>query len=167
MAAICSVCNGLAWLCPHPWELRKPGAKWEAFGGDIPWEPPAKVELPPEVALISAALAESEKFPTAAAEPVAPPPMRPYARPDDAPPAPRREHYLCGCRILFSDPWISKILGFPKTHEPRCLYGENERFVASLSKRKAVVEAPRAIERPIPKTPQKREVISLVLELPK
>lgn len=168
MAAICSVCNGLSWLCPHPWELRKPGAKWEAFGGDIPWDPPAK-SAAPEIAQASTALDDSEKFPAAPTVPVVtPPPVHMRARLDDAPPSPPRRHYLCGCTILFNDPWIWKIHGFPASHEQRCLYAENERFVAALRKSKQVIEPPQAvIERPAPKTPQKRIIESLALELPK
>jgi len=165
----CTVCGRPSWLCPHPWELREPGAEWEAFARGLPWKKSVAKTAPAEATRASVTLDDSEMFPTAtAAAPVAPEPMRVrVVRLDDAPPAPRNRHYLCGCTILFTDPWLWKILGFPESHQQGCLYAENERFVASC-RVPAVVAAPRAvIERPAPKTPQKRIVVSLALDLPK
>jgi len=167
-AAVCGVCGKFAWLCPHDWSERTSIVEWEAFARGVPWKPSAKATTAPSEStqVSTAALEDSEKFPVTTAPVVVPEPMRVRIRLDDAPPAPPRRHYLCGCSILFNDPWIWKIRGFPGSHQQGCLYAENERFVASLRKPQ-VVEAPQAaIERPAPKT-QKRVIESLTLELPK
>lgn len=169
-AAICGICRKLAWTCPHDWSERISTVEWEAFARGLPWNPPAKTTAPFEATRASGmALEDSEKFPgTTVATPAIHTinEMRVRACLDDAPPAPRNRHYLCGCTILFSDPWIWKILRLPESHQQGCLYAENERFVASLQV-PVVVEAPRVvIERPAAKVQTKRTVVSLALDLP-
>lgn len=166
-AALCTVCKKFSWLCPHPWELREAGSEWEAFARGLPWKTAKPTTAPSEAR--AGALEDSEKFSTTSTAPITLEPVRVRARTDDAPPAPRRLHYLCGCTILFTDPWLWKILMLPQSHQTGCRYAENERFVASL-RVPVVVEAPQVvIERPTPKAQkaQKREIVSLVLELPK
>ena len=59
-SARCTVCGEFSWLCPHPWELREAGARWEAFARDMPW-PPTRVVKEREAAAEAARLkAESD-----------------------------------------------------------------------------------------------------------
>lgn len=62
-AALCTVCGNFSWLCPHPWELREAGSRWEAFNRGVPWPPTRVVEE--QKAAAEAARLKSESEPNA------------------------------------------------------------------------------------------------------